>query len=127
RDMDRALAEDALRSLKELVASSSNGDTPDLEGRLEAIDRVLNSLPRDHTQQLLRSAREAFRDGLYWQYKAAPSLALLVDASSYTPRGELPRLGLRADDAARTAQANLRTALRFIAKVEAELAAEARP
>ena len=120
RDADRALAEDALRSLKEL-AVSSDGDAADLEGRLEAIDRVLNSLPRDRTEQLLRSAREAFRDGLYWQRKAAPALALLIDASSYTPRGELPRLGLRADAAARTAQANLRTALRLIAKAEAEL------
>ncbi|MBV9926279.1 MAG: hypothetical protein JOZ96_14760 [Acidobacteria bacterium] len=118
RDTDRALAADALRSLKELVAAP---DTSDLAGRLEAFERVLDSLPRDHTQQLLRSARDAFRDGLYWQYKAAPALALLIDASSYTPRGELPRLGLRADDAARTAQANLRTALIFINKVEAEL------
>jgi len=72
----------------------------------------------DRTHQLLREARDAFRDGLYWQRKAAPSLALLIDAGSFTPRGELPRLGLRADDATRAAQANLRAALKFISKAE---------
>lgn len=125
RDTDRALAADALRSLKELVASaiSSTDDarpTFDVAGRLEAFDRVLASLPRDRTYQLLRGARDAFRDGLYWQLKAAPALALVIDAGSYTPRDELPRLGLRADDATRTAQANLRAALKFINKAEEE-------
>ena len=124
RATDRALAADALQSLKELVASSSGDDaraTPDVAGRLEAFDRVLNSLPRDRTHQLLRAARDAFRDGLYWRLKAAPALALVIDASSYTPSGELPRLGLRADDATNAAQANLRAALKFIKKAEEEL------
>lgn len=130
RDTDRALAADALQSLKELVAASSTvADTRpafDVAGRLEAFDRVLASLPRDHSHQLLREARDAFRDGLYWQYKAAPALSLVLDAGSFTPRGELPRLGLRADDAAHAAQANLRAALKFIVEAEEELA-EARP
>lgn len=126
RDTDRALASDALRSLKELVAAttSSNNDarpTFDVAGRLEAVDRVLASLPRDRTHQLLCEARDAFRDGLYWQHKAAPALALVIDASSFTPRGELPRMDLRADDATRTAQDNLRAALKFISKAEEEL------
>ncbi|HEX7318721.1 MAG TPA: hypothetical protein VF297_32730 [Pyrinomonadaceae bacterium] len=128
RDTDRALAHDALRSLKELVASaiptSEENDTrpaADVAARLEAFDRVLSSLPRDRAHQLLRQARDAFRDGLYWQHRAARALALVIDASSFTPRGELPRLGLRADDATGTAQANLRTALKFIVKAEEEL------
>ena len=124
RDTDRALASDALRSLKELAASASSDDsrpTFDVAVRLDAVDRVLASLPRDRTHQLLREARDAFRDGLYWRLKAAPALALVIDASSYTPRGELPRLGLRADDATRAAQANLRAALKFINKAEEEL------
>jgi hypothetical protein len=125
RVTDRALAADALQSLKELViASSSSGDArpaPDLDGRLEAFDRVLASLPRDRSSQLLRNARDAFRDGLYWQQRAAPALALVIDASSFTPRGELPRLGLRADDATHAAQANLRAALKFVVKAEEEL------
>lgn len=126
RATDRALAADALHSLKELVAASaSSADTQpafDLNGRLDAVDRVLVSLPRDRTHQLLREARDAFRDALYWQFKAAPALALVIDAGSFTPHGELPRLGLRADDATRTAQANLHTALKFLSKAEEELA-----
>lgn len=125
RDTDRALAADALRTLKELFAASSSGDdarpASDLAGRLEAVDRVLASLPRDRPCQLLGEARDALRDGLYWQDKAAPALALVIDAGSFTPRGELPRLGLRADDATHAAQANLRAALRFIGKAEEEL------
>ena len=127
RGTDRALASDALLSLKELVvftASQPEGDarsTFDVASGLEAVDRALASLPRDRTHQLLREARDAFRDGLYWRRKAAPALALVIDANSYTPRGELPRLGLRADDATRAAQANLRAALKFINKAEEEL------
>ncbi|MET0646117.1 MAG: hypothetical protein ABW208_05805 [Pyrinomonadaceae bacterium] len=131
RATDRALAWDALQSLKELFAFAaappSDGDARrsfDVAGRLEAIERVLASLPRDRSQRLLREAHDAFRDGLYWRHRAAPALALVVDAGSFAPRGELPRLGLRADDATSAAQANLRAALRFIAKAEAELGKE---
>lgn len=126
RKTDRALARDALHSLKELVASASapEGGAPpafDVAGGLEAFDRLLASLPRDRTHRLLREARDAFRDGLYWRHKSAPALALVIDAGSFTPRGELPHLGLRADDAAGAAQANLRTALKFIGKAEEEI------
>jgi hypothetical protein len=128
RDTDRALASDALQTLKELVAATASPSEDDaalraldVAGRLEAVDRVLTSLPRDRAQQLLREARDAFRDGLYWQLKAAPALSLVIEASSFTPRGELPRLGLRADDAIHAAQANLRAALKFISKAEEEL------
>ena len=130
RGTDRALASDALQSLKELVAASSASDDAqpalDIASRLEAIDRVLSSLPRDRSHQLLREARDAFRDGLYWQLKAAPALALVIDAGSFTPRGELPRLGLRADDATRTAQANLRAALKLINRAEEEMGKDSR-
>jgi hypothetical protein len=128
RDTDRALAADALHALKELVAAAASPSggrdarlSDDLVARLEGVDHILASLPRDRSCQLLREARDAFRDGLYWQLKAAPALALVIDASSFTPRGELPRLGIRADDATRTAQANLRAALKFISKAEEEL------
>lgn len=130
RDTDRALASDALHSLKELVASAAptseaGGARPasEVAGRLEALDRLLASLPRDHTYRLLREARDAFHDGLYWRLKAAPALALVVDAGSFAPRGELPGLALRADDATRAAQANLRAALKFIGRAEEELGA----
>lgn len=128
RGTDRALAWDALRALKELVASAASPpeerDTRpavDVAGRLEAFDRVLAALPRDRSHRLLREARDAFRDGLYWRHKAAPALALFIDAGSFTPRGELPRMGLCADDATRAAQANLHAAFQFIVKAEDEL------
>jgi hypothetical protein len=128
RDTDRALAADALRSLKELVAAASSPSedeaappSGDLVAGLDAVDRVLAALPRDRAHRLLREARDAFRDGLYWQLKSAPALAPVIDAASFTPRGELPRLGLRADDATRTAQANLHAALKFVGKAEEEL------
>ena len=130
RDTGRALAADALRSLKELVAASSSsedtGPAFDFAGRLDAFDRVLASLPRDRAHQLLRAARDAFRDGLYWQLKAAPALSLVTDAGSFTPRGGLPRLGLRADDATGAARANLHAALKFIERAEEELGRESR-
>jgi hypothetical protein len=122
RDTDRALAADALRSLKELLAASTTGCAArlaaDVAGGLEAFDSVLASLPRDPSHRLLREARDAFRDGLYWRLKAAPALAPVIDAGSFTPRGELPLMGLRADDATHAAQANLRAALKFIGRAE---------
>ena len=127
RATDRALAWDALQALKELVVfttSQPEGDarsTFDAPSRLEAIDRALASMPRDRSHQLLREAHDAFRDGLYWRHRAAPALSMVVDAGSFAPRGALPRLGLRADDATSAAQANLRAALSFIAKAEEEL------
>jgi hypothetical protein len=137
RATDRVLAEEALRELKGLAAELG-GATPDeadaqhehlgaraamtnetIAGRLEQIDRLLSSLPRDRARQLLGSARDAFRDGLYWQFEAEPARALVVNANSFAAEpGALPRLGLRADDADRTALANLRAALKFIRRAE---------
>ena len=86
-------------------------------------NRILASLPRDRARRLLREARDAFRDGLYWRLKAAPALALVVDAGAFHAPGALPRLGLRADDADAAARANLRAALKFIRKAKEEVGA----
>ena len=127
RDTDRALASDALQSLRELVDASASTDgaraAVDVAGRLEAFDRVLASIPRDRAHQLLREARDAFRDGLYWRLKAAPARALVVDANSFAEPGALPRMGLRANDAETAARANLRAALKFIRKAKEEIEA----
>jgi hypothetical protein len=136
RGTDRALAEEALWELKRL-AGELGGAESEAEARganrtaranatpadrLEQIDRLLSSIPRDRTRQLLAQARDAFRDGLYWQLKAGPARALFVDARSYAAEpGALPRLGLRADDAGRAALANLRAALDFIRRAEESL------
>jgi len=125
RDTDRALAEEALRELKELAAALNGGArdgslSETLPGKLEQLDRLLASLPRDRTAGLLREARAAFRDGLYWRLKSAPSRALVVNVNSFDAAepGALPRLGLRADDADRASRANLRAALKLIGRAE---------
>lgn len=147
RATDRALAEEALHVLEEL-ATLTDGETPageesalgglsgehderasenlsggpeSLAGRLEQLDRILASLPRDGARRLLRGARDAFRDGLYWRLKAAPARALVVDANAFSEHGALPRLDLRADEADRAARANLRAALKFTAKAKEAL------
>ena len=129
RATDRALAEEALLELKELVPArggggESSGASPEATARgLEQLERLLASLPRDRTAHLLREARDAFRDGVYWRSKAAPARALVVNAASFdgAPPGVLPRMALRADDAESAAQANLRAALKFIDKAEEAL------
>jgi hypothetical protein len=128
RDTERALAEEALLELKELTSGLNDGglggSAPEtLRRRLEQLDRLLSSLPRDRPARLLREARDAFRDGLYWRLRAAPARALVVNANSLdaAPPGVLPRLGLRADDAESAARANLRAAVRFIDRAEEAL------
>ena len=127
RATDRALAEEALHELKGLTAASDGGRveaTPEtLPRKLEQLDRLLSSLPRDQPARLLREARDAFRDGLYWQLKSAPARARVVNANSFdaAPPGALPRLGLRADDADSAARANLRATLKFVRRAEEAL------
>jgi len=126
RDTDRALAEEALYVLEELAAEArADGQAEsrflNFRGRLGQLDRILASLPRDRARGLLGEARDAFRDRLYWQMKAAPARARVVDANSFTEPGVLPRLGLGADDADAAARANLRAALKFIRKAKEEI------
>ena len=128
RDAERALAEEALFELKELAAGLGDGRLEEsasetLPRKLEQLDRLLSSLPRDRPARLLREARDAFRDGLYWRLSGAPARTLVVNVNSLdaAPPGALPRLGLRADDADSAARANLRAALRFVDKAEAAL------
>jgi hypothetical protein len=128
RTTDRALAEETLLELKELAAALNGGGRDEsasetLGGRLEQLERLLASLPRDRTARLLREARAAFRDGLYWRLKAAPARSLAVNANAFdgAEPGALPRLGLRADDAESAARANLRAALNFIDRAEEAL------
>lgn len=123
RATDAALAEEALHLLEELLGGAGR-EAPSGENvtrRLEQVERILASLPRDRARQLLRDARDSFRDALYWQLKAGPARALVVNASAFAVPGELPRLGLGADAADRAALANLRAALKFIRKAKEEL------
>ena len=132
---DLALAEEALRALKELAVElsgdssveavarrSSAGSTKQLSERITATlgeaELVLASLPRGHVHQLLRNARDAFRDSLFWQLKATPAHALVVSVNSLDAPDPLRQLNLRADDADRAALQNWRGALKFIGKAE---------
>ena len=85
---------------------------------LEEVNRILASLPRGPVYRLLSNARDAFRDGLYWQVKTLPARALVVNANSLAAPDPLRRVGLDADAAARTAFDNLRGAQKFIGRAE---------
>ena len=126
RSTDTALAEEALRALKELADRVSNADSATRlsespSDSLKEVDRILASLPRGPIYRLLSNARDAFRDGLYWQIKTLPARALTVNANSLAAPDPLRRLGLDADAASRAASDNLRGALRFVRRAEEAL------
>jgi hypothetical protein len=122
---DLTLAEEALRALKELAVEVAAGSTKQLSERatstLGEIGSVLASLPRSNLQQHLRNARDAFRDGLFWQLKAAPARALVVSVNSFDAPDPLRQLNLSADAAERAALQNWHGALKFIGKAEAAI------
>ncbi|HYH84863.1 MAG TPA: hypothetical protein VEX60_05225 [Pyrinomonadaceae bacterium] len=133
---DLALAEEALRALKELAAEMSSDSFAEavahraslvpakqnserVAATLGHAELVLASLPRGRVHQLLRNARDAFRDSLSWQLKATPARALVVSVNSLDAPDPLRQINLRADDAERAALQNWHGALKFIGKVEA--------
>ena len=126
RSTDTALAEEALRALKELADRVSNADSATRlsespSDSLKEVDRILASLPRGPVYRLLSNARDAFRDGLYWQVKTLPARALTVSANSLASPDPLRRLGLDTDAASRAASDNLRGAQKFIRRAEETL------
>ncbi len=144
RGTDLSLAEEALNALKELAGAQASKPEPfsaqaskqtpaqlsashepsasrDPSTSLEQLDRLLASLPRTRVRQLLASARDAFRDGLFWQLKSLPAHSLVVSADSFTDPERLRPLDLNADDASRTALQNLRAAQKFISRAEAAI------
>jgi len=144
RNTDISLAAEALRALKELAGrvndapgnkrlassieqrtSSSDESSKRLaesfSDPLEEIDRILASLPRGTTYLLLGNARDAFRDGLYWQLKTLPASSLVVNANSFADPNPLRQVDLDPDAAARAAADNLRAAQKFIRRAEEEL------
>ena len=122
RASDLTLAEEALRALKELAVEMAPGSTKHLSERATAtlghVESILASLPRGNLQLLLRNARDAFRDRLFWQLKAEPARALVVSANSLAAPDPLRQINLGADDADRAALQNWRGVLKFIGKAE---------
>lgn len=138
RDTDLLLAEEGLRALKELAAEVSAGEHPRegegpreytaevsagrlyerLAAPLGRVERVLASLPRGEVYNLLRNARDAFRDGLSWQLKTLRGGALVASANSFDAPDPLRQMGLDGDSARRAARDNWRGALKFIGRAE---------
>jgi hypothetical protein len=126
RATDLALAEEALLSLGELNHANDSHDADDADDAndshdattargLEQTGRILASLPRNQLYTLLRNARDATRDALYWRLKSHASTPLVVNINSYSaPDARLRPLDSRADEAERAALANRRAARRFI-------------
>ena len=115
RGTDIALAEEALRSLKEFTdVTDASAD----DDKLEEVGRILASLPRGQVYTLLRNAFDASRDALYWQHKTLPSRALTVSANSYASPYPLRQIDSRADEADRAALGNQRAALKFVRRAE---------
>jgi hypothetical protein len=137
RSTDLSLAAEALRALKELAdkinndaklagreqslsftADAAKHSTENFSDSLEEVDCILASLPRDAAYRLLSNARDAFRDGLYWQIKTLPSRARVVNANSLAAPDQLQQVGLDADAASRAATDNLRGAQKFVRRAE---------
>lgn len=137
RSTDLSLAAEALRALKELAEKadaaspgerrlSSSGESArrlaeDFSAPLEEVDRILASLPRDSAYRVLSNARDAFRDGLYWQLKTLPASALVVNANSLADPDPLRQADINSNAAARAAADNLRGAQKFIRRAEETL------
>src|SRR5579885_2908355 len=97
--------------------SGSPKNSPTRSKRLTAYSR----LPRGAAYLVLSNARDAFRDGLYWQVKTLPASALVVNANSLADPSPLRQIDLGPDAAARAAADNLRAARKFIRRAEEEL------
>ena len=133
RATDISLAEEAVRALKELSdagdATAPNNLGADAEGldaaagRLEEVGRLLASLPRGRLHTLLRNARDASSDALYWRLKSPSAGALVVNVNSYSAPDRLRAIDTRAAEAERAARDNRAAARRFIRRAEEALEA----
>jgi hypothetical protein len=137
RDFDSELAARAVSALKTLAALTHtltphedeageltrprasfhqlSGEFAEAFGTLDA---SLDSLPRGRLYNLLRNARNSYRDGLYWHGKTPHTRAQVVSVNSLDAREELGGLRLDAPAAERAALANWRSAERFTRRAE---------
>jgi hypothetical protein len=137
RDLDAALAARAVSALKALAALARELTPPEDEagemtlprarsGRLsggfaeafDTLDAALASLPRGRLYNLLRNARDSYRDGLYWHGKTLRSRSRVVSVNSLDERDELKASRLDAPDVERAVLANWRSAGRFTKRAE---------
>ena len=137
RELDDALAARALSALKTLSAltrsltpqvdeageltrppASSGRLSGDFAEAFDALDAALASLPRGRLFNLLRNARNSYRDGVYWHGKTLQSRSPVVPVNSLDARDELKELRLGAYTVDATVLANWRSAERFTKRAE---------
>jgi hypothetical protein len=137
RDFDAALAALAIRALNNLSAQVRALTPPEdsergwMGGRvpfsqpsdafaemLDAVDSALASLARGRVYNLLRNARNSYRDGLYWLGKTLQRRSLVVSIESFDSTSELRQMRLDALNVDSTVLANWRSAERFTRKAE---------
>ena len=137
RDFDSALSARAVSALKTLSALTHTltpqiGEAGELTRPLASfgqlsddfaeafgtLDAALGSLPRGRLYNLLRNARNSYRDGLYWHGKTLHSRSLVVSVNSLDTRDELKGMRLDAFSVDSTVLANWRSAERFTKRAE---------
>lgn len=137
RDFDSELAARAVSALKNLAAlahslaprandageptrprASFNQLSGDFAEAFGTLDASLASLPRGRLYNLLRNARNSYRDGLYWHGKTTQRRSLVVPVNALDARDDLEVLRLDASAVDAAALANWRSAERFTKRAE---------
>jgi hypothetical protein len=137
RALDEALAARAVSALNSLAAlaraltpledeageltlpRASSGRLSEGFGEaFDTLDAALASLPRGRLYNLLRNARNSYRDGLYWHGKTPQRRSRVVSVNSLDARDESELVRLDGPDADRAALANWRSAERFTRRAE---------
>ncbi|MCA1632177.1 MAG: hypothetical protein LC802_00310 [Acidobacteria bacterium] len=145
RDVDGVLGVRAIAALKTLAARAraltSDEDSERRTARvrfsfdqisdgfneeLATVDGVLASLPRGRVYDLLRNARNSYRDGLYWSGKTFQRRAPVLSANSFDATDELTKMRLDASTVDHTVLGNWLSADRFTKRAEKVLEEGAR-
>ncbi|MET0623965.1 MAG: hypothetical protein ABW250_13350 [Pyrinomonadaceae bacterium] len=137
RETDRILAGQAAALLRRLAGAVRVYDSlnafeergqvagvtlPKFEADFEAVNapvwQILDQLPESRTRSLLRNARQAYADGLFWWRKTYPRAALTVAVSSYAAPDGASVVGINPQSINHTVVANWRHALRYTQRAE---------
>jgi len=82
------------------------------------LDAALAALPRGRLYNLLRNARDSYRDGLYWHGKTLPGRSSVISVHALNARDGLKEMRLDASAVDTTVLANWRSAERFTKRAE---------
>lgn len=102
---------DGIRKRFDAPASRAGLADGDFAKALRGAGSLLTWLPRSPTFNHLLGARDAYRDGLWWQDKARQTKSLVISAKSFAP-DPLKDLRLNSEQVSATAQANWKLASR---------------